>query len=162
MRWRATSHFLLGAVAFANGSLPDAPILTGVSRQRGQVRAYFLTSDRQHAFSLSPTGEWSGYRLVEVDFKQRTALLEENGHRFLTRFGSGIAEPPSPPVAAPTKRVTPASPFSAEDELFRAQHGNAAYAELQNQRLAEALKAGTTTSDAGVTGNNFIGTPGGQ
>ena len=162
MVWKAISLFALGALVFANEGLSEAPILTGLSRQQGRARAYFLTSDRQNAFSLALTGEWCGYRLVEVDFVQRTAVLEENGHRFLTRFGSGVAELPSNPIERPSRRAPVRSPFTSDDELFRAQNGDKALMELQNQRLAEALKAGTTTSDAGVTGAISEATPGGQ
>ena len=120
----------------------NAPILTGLTRHSGQVRAFFLTPDRQTTFALGLGSEWGDYRLLSVDFTNRSAVVEERKQLYITHFGSSGAEPVDAPAAEvtrfPKRRVFP---FTPEEEEYRALHGQAAFTKWQQERLLEKIEA---------------------
>ncbi len=120
----------------------DVPVLTGLTRWNGQTNAHFQSVDGQHSFSLKPGGEWANYRLIEVDFRGRTATMAMDGQTNQIRFGGGlVATSPPPPQRTPPQPKIPVSPFSPDDEAFRARYGREAFTKLQEERLLERLKA---------------------
>lgn len=137
--------FQVAAVMGSAGlGLAEVPVLTGMSRHLGLDRAYFETPDHQVAFSLTVGGEWGNYRLVAVDFTHRLASLEENGLSMVVQFGGGAET--SAPASAESTKVPPTrrrsySPFTEEEEQFRAVHGQAAFAKWQNDRFLVRFEA---------------------
>ncbi len=135
----------------ARFSLADGPILTGISRHSGQVRAFFQTPDRQTSFALGLGGGWGGYRLVSVDFAQRSAVIEEGEHQYTTRFGDTSAEPQAEsisPISRGRKRTVFAT--SPEEEEYRIKHGRAALAKWQQEQMLQKLEA------EGKPGNGIV------
>lgn len=141
----------------AIGSEQRPPILTGLSRRDGIERAYFFSADRDVAFSLTKKGSWAGYELISVDFKNRTVVLEEAGHRFVARFGGGSDEVTSPaPKNEPEEKVAVTSPFSPSDELFRTRYGWDAYAKLEKDRLIARQKAEREAAKLGISISEIV------
>lgn len=141
---------LILGIGNATMAFCDAPVLTGLTRHAGQIRAFFETPDRQTRFALGLRGEWGGYRLVSVDFTNRLAVVEEGKQTYTTHFGNAATE--STTDASSSTLNVPirlASPFTPEEDEYRARNGQAAFAKWQRERLLQKIEA-ESAPDRGV------------
>lgn len=126
----------------------DAPLLTGLTRRGGHVRAFFETSDHQTSFAMKLGESWGGYRLVSVDFTNGLAVVDNGAKRYTTHFGISTAESSVvPPAQDPNEGKPVALPFTSEEEQFRTQYGQAAFAKWRQERFMQSLDG---ESDKGV------------
>ncbi len=99
----------LCSLCLAVGTASAAPLaLTGLSRIRGEARAFFTDGTAGGYFSLTPGEEGGGIRLLTVEFQERSAWVVDRSGTNRMVFGSkDVSTLPTPTEQAtrPLRRM---------------------------------------------------------